>query len=54
MPSSGILCRVALERIDVLEERIAIIKVSKIGEIGTLAVTLSRSTQRFFAACFRF
>jgi hypothetical protein len=40
MPSSGILHRVALVRTDVSEEHIAsIIRVTRIGELGTLAVT---------------
>jgi hypothetical protein len=40
MPSSGILRRVALVQTDVSEESIAsIIRVTRIGELGTLAVT---------------
>jgi hypothetical protein len=40
MPSSGMLCSVALIRINVSEERItSIIRVTRISEIGTLAVT---------------
>jgi hypothetical protein len=47
MPSSGILRRVALERTDVLEERTAsIIGVTRIAELGTLAVTSNRCMQR--------
>jgi hypothetical protein len=44
MPSSEMLCRVALIRNDVSEERIAsIIRVRGIGELGTtLAVTSNR------------
>jgi hypothetical protein len=36
MSSSGILRRVAFVRTDVLEERISIIGVTRIGELGTL------------------
>jgi hypothetical protein len=44
MPSSGMLYRVALVRADVLEELSAsIIKVTRIGELGTLAITSNRS-----------
>jgi hypothetical protein len=40
MPSSGLLRRVALVRTEVSEGRIAsIIRVTKIGELGKLAVT---------------
>jgi hypothetical protein len=47
MPSSGILRRVALVRTDVSEEYIAsIIKVTRIGELGKLAVTINGSTPR--------
>jgi hypothetical protein len=42
MPSS-MICRVALVRTDVSEERIAfIIRVTRIGNLGTLAVTSNR------------
>jgi hypothetical protein len=46
MASSGILCRAALVRSDVSEERIAsIIRVRRIGELGTtLAVTSNRAS----------
>jgi hypothetical protein len=45
MQSSGILCRLALVRNKVLEEHSAsIIRVTRIGELGTLAVTSSRCT----------
>jgi hypothetical protein len=40
MPSSGMLCRVALVGTDVKEERSSsVITVTRIGELGTLAVT---------------
>jgi hypothetical protein len=44
MPSSGMLRRVAVVRTDVSEERgVSIIKVIRIGELGTtLAVTSNR------------
>jgi hypothetical protein len=46
MPSSGMLRRVALVRTDVSEERIAsFIRVTRIGEQGTLAVTSNRRTR---------
>jgi hypothetical protein len=45
MPSSGTLRRVALVITDVSEERSAsIIRVTRIGELGTLPVTSNRST----------
>jgi hypothetical protein len=44
MSSSWMLLRVALVRTDVSEERIASIEVTRIGELGTLAVTSNRST----------
>jgi hypothetical protein len=49
MLSSGMLCYVAPERINVLEERItSIIRVTRIGELGTmLAVTSNQSTLRY-------
>jgi hypothetical protein len=48
MPPSGMLRRVALERTNVSEERIAyIMRLRRIGELGTtLAVNSNRSTQR--------
>jgi hypothetical protein len=47
MPSSGMLRRVALVRTDVLEELSAsIIRLTRIGELGTLAVTSNRRTLR--------
>jgi hypothetical protein len=40
MPSSGMLCHVAVVRIDVFEEHSAsIIRVTRISELETLAVT---------------
>jgi hypothetical protein len=43
MTSSGVLHRVALVKIDVPEEPSAsIIRVTRIGELGTLAVTSNR------------
>jgi hypothetical protein len=47
MSSSGMLRRVDLVGTDVLEEGIAsIIRVTRIGELGTLAVTSNRSRLR--------
>jgi hypothetical protein len=48
MPSSWILHRVVLVRTDILEECIAsIIRVTRIGELGTLAVTSNQSILRW-------
>jgi hypothetical protein len=45
MPSSGMLRRVVLARTDVSEERSAsIIRVTRIGELGTLSVISNRRT----------
>jgi demethoxyubiquinone hydroxylase (CLK1/Coq7/Cat5 family) len=47
MPSSGMLRSLAPIRTDISEERVAsIIRVTRIGELGTLAVTSNRSTLR--------
>jgi hypothetical protein len=47
MASSGMLRRVALVRTDVSEELSAsFIRVTRIGELGTLAVTSNRRTLR--------
>jgi hypothetical protein len=49
MVSSGMLRRVALVRTDVSEELIAnIIRVTRIGEVGTLAVTSNRRMLTLF------
>jgi hypothetical protein len=50
MPSSGMLCRVAVIRTDALDTHSAsIIRVTRIGELGTLAIiaTDARSVLRF-------
>jgi hypothetical protein len=53
MPSSGMLRRVALVRMDVSEEHIMSIRVIRFGELGTtLAVTINRSTLRRNAICY--
>jgi hypothetical protein len=47
MASPGMLRGVALARTDVSEDRSALtIKVTSIGELGTLAVTINRPTLR--------
>jgi hypothetical protein len=47
MPSSGMLRHVVLVRTEVSEELSAsIIRVAKIGELGTLAITSNRRTLR--------
>jgi hypothetical protein len=47
MPFSGMLRRVALVRTDVSEERsVSIIRVTRIGELGTLVVTSNRRMLR--------
>jgi hypothetical protein len=44
--SSGMLRRMALVRTDVSEDSASFIKVTSIGELGTLAVTSNRRTLR--------
>jgi DNA-binding TFAR19-related protein (PDSD5 family) len=47
MPSAGMLRRVALVRPDISEElRTSIIRVTRIGQLGTLAVASKRGTLR--------
>jgi hypothetical protein len=47
MPSSWILLRVVLVRTDVSEElKASIIRVTRIGEVGNLAVTSNRCSER--------
>jgi hypothetical protein len=51
-PSSGMLRREALVRTDVSEERSAsIIRVTRIGDLGKLAVTSNRRTLRRNTMC---
>jgi hypothetical protein len=51
MASSVMLRRVDLVRTDVSEElRTSIIRVTRIGELGTLAVTSNRRTLRILAS----
>jgi hypothetical protein len=54
MPSSGMLRRVAVVRIEVSEERMAsIVRMTRIGELGTtLAVSSNRSTLMMEAILF--
>jgi hypothetical protein len=47
------IMRCGILRTDVSEDRSAsIIRVTRIGELGTLAATSNRSKQYFFPACF--
>jgi hypothetical protein len=53
MASSGMLRRVALVRADVSEElSTSIIRVTRIGELGPLAVTSNGRTQRAWVASY--
>jgi hypothetical protein len=50
MASSGMLRRVALVRLDISEELSpSIIRVIRMGELGTLAVTSNRRTLRYYS-----
>jgi hypothetical protein len=52
MPSSEILRRVALVMTDVSEDRRAsVLRVTRIGELGTLAVNTNRRTLRKNTIC---
>jgi hypothetical protein len=52
MTSSGVLRGVALVRTDVSEEPIvSIIRVARIGEVGTLAVTPNKYEQKKYWPC---
>jgi hypothetical protein len=50
--SSGMLRRVDFVRTDVSEELSASIRVTRIGELGTLAVTSNRRMQRASVASY--
>jgi hypothetical protein len=53
MASCRMLCRVALVRTDVSKElSVSIIGVTRIGELGTLAVTINRRTEHTSVASY--